>query len=371
VGVETIKALIKKKHHHKNIATLSEMNTIANGEIIILQSCASGKSLRIRPNGQINGLGKHGKKAQFQLIKTGTQTIKLKNIGNETYLRINKNVELDGLGKGGKWTEFQVITHNDENNINNNDNSNYKKKTQENKEKQGQTIISLRSVAHQPSVHVHVGILPDGSVKKPQQTGTGLHGQFSVLLKKVIKHEKNLLRVSKNGLFSSPPSGYCASKEEVVELHKKINNKMNNKTNLDFLKNGSIIFLFSTSSGKALRITPQGKVDGRGSCGPWAQFKLHLINDNSIKLQNVGDDSHYLRINPEKELDGLGSGGDWTEFQVIQPKASEPRLICLRSKAHQKTGDLLHVGIKPNGDTKNPQNTKTGRQARFYVFELN
>jgi len=96
---------------------------------------------------------------------------------------------------------------------------------------------------------------------------------------------------------------------------------------------------------------------------------VHFASESSIKLQNAGDASRFLRISETtKELDGVGSGGPWTEFEVIQPKPSEPWLICLGSKAHRDEG--LHVSIWPNGTAKHPQPNKKGCHAKFYVLQI-
>jgi len=146
---------------------------IAGGSIVHLICKSTGKSLRIMEDGSVEGKGRRGKRAQFELLRCGDSEnhIKLRNVNNpKRFLRINEEQQLDGLGCGGKWTEFQMI----------------KMGTTP----EGNDEIVLRSNAHLPE-ELHVGILPDGTPKRPRSTKMGPAARFVLIQKENKNKNKN------------------------------------------------------------------------------------------------------------------------------------------------------------------------------------
>eukprot|EP00294_Goniomonas_avonlea_P006781 CAMPEP_0114561842 /NCGR_PEP_ID=MMETSP0114-20121206/12215_1 /TAXON_ID=31324 /ORGANISM="Goniomonas sp, Strain m" /LENGTH=240 /DNA_ID=CAMNT_0001747495 /DNA_START=21 /DNA_END=739 /DNA_ORIENTATION=+ len=77
------------------------------------------------------------------------------------------------------------------------------------------------------------------------------------------------------------------------------------------------IQLRCAASGKFLRILPNGSVDGSGGNGPWAHFAL-IQENGSVRLQNVGNQSHFLQILPNGTVNGKGNGtGDSSLFELV------------------------------------------------------
>eukprot|EP01113_Clastostelium_recurvatum_P015170 TRINITY_DN1839_c0_g1_i1.p1 TRINITY_DN1839_c0_g1~~TRINITY_DN1839_c0_g1_i1.p1 ORF type:complete len:327 (-),score=99.62 TRINITY_DN1839_c0_g1_i1:117-1064(-) len=129
-----------------------------DGNVIVLRSVASGKSLRIMPDGQVNGHGEQGHLARFIVHKAGKKTIKLQNIQKEHWLRIHEHGRLEGLGKGGEFCAFRIHKH-----------DGWKK---------GEKIVSLESIKFPGQF---VGILPDGHAKPAHDTKQGPHGSYEVI----------------------------------------------------------------------------------------------------------------------------------------------------------------------------------------------
>lgn len=138
------------------------------GKQVIFQSVASGKSLRIDKDGHVDGNGGHGEWATFtvELVSPSDRSkkkgavIRLRNVGNKDhFLRITENKTVDGKGSGGKWCEFEV------------------EKIVEGNQK----FFCLKSVAHSGSGNFRIGVLNDGSIKNPGDTGHGPHGRFICL----------------------------------------------------------------------------------------------------------------------------------------------------------------------------------------------
>lgn len=134
-----------------------------SGRVVVLQSVASGKSLRCADaKGNVEGKGAHGEFAQWtvHVVAGGSAHephVKLQNVKFPAhYLRIDAKKELNSNGSGGEYTEFAVIAH---------DNG----------------TLSLQSVYHKKNGGhaLHVGILPDGGPKAPENTGQGPHGRFT------------------------------------------------------------------------------------------------------------------------------------------------------------------------------------------------
>eukprot|EP01104_Vermistella_antarctica_P021294 TRINITY_DN9534_c0_g1_i1.p2 TRINITY_DN9534_c0_g1~~TRINITY_DN9534_c0_g1_i1.p2 ORF type:complete len:148 (-),score=38.45 TRINITY_DN9534_c0_g1_i1:123-527(-) len=124
----------------------------ACGATIQLKSKASGKFLRIKDDGSVDGNGGHGPFAKFVVVRDGVpHGFKLRNVKNpHHYLRVTQDKKLDGKGGGGKWCEFK----------------------KERVEKGVFRIIPVHNSC------CKVGILPDGCPKAPHDVGDGPHGRF-------------------------------------------------------------------------------------------------------------------------------------------------------------------------------------------------
>lgn len=82
-----------------------------------------------------------------------------------------------------------------------------------------------------------------------------------------------------------------------------------------------------------------------------------------IKLQSVGDDSHWLRITPDGELNGTGGGGRWTEFQV---ESHGNNVVSFKSMLHIEDPDKHYVGIQ-DGNAKSGGETTNDDDGKFKV----
>ena len=119
---------------------------------VILTSVASRRTLRVMRNGSVNGQGGTGMLARFT-VKPGrnAREIRLQSKSTGRFLRIMPNHSVDGLGGMGPYTCFQV-------------------------ERLPNNTIGLISSQNLG----RIGILPNGQVKHPKQTGRGPHGQLMV-----------------------------------------------------------------------------------------------------------------------------------------------------------------------------------------------
>lgn len=189
----------------------------------------------------------------------------------------------------------------------------------------GSGVVSLKSVQYADRENFHVGV-QDGKVRRPADTGTGKYGRFQVKLFNPATNE------------SKDVDGEDPFKEVYP---------------------GVQVIFYNEEHKKALRIQEDGDVDGEGGSGVWARFHVHICRE--IRFRNVGKPEHWLRINEAKALDGKGSGGPWTVFEIV--KADEK--FVLQSKAHKsKNPERFHVGILPDGDPKDPEDTGRGRAAQ-------
>jgi len=125
-------------------------HALTPGATVRLTSKAHGKNLRINNNGQVDGRGGTGEWATFSVQGRGPHIALSLARHPQKFLAI-KNHDLTH-GTGGKFCSLMVKSHPD-------------------------GTISLESVEHRSQ---HVGILPNGDVKGPHQTGTGDHGKFYV-----------------------------------------------------------------------------------------------------------------------------------------------------------------------------------------------
>jgi hypothetical protein len=119
------------------------------------------RSLRVNPDNhsEINSEGGTGTWATWFPVPAGPGGLFMfKNQQTGKFLRIDPgNKKLDADGVGGPYCPFIVkFLH---------------------KEADGDNVVALESVAFDDH---HVGVLPDGKIKDPHQTGTGPHGQFVI-----------------------------------------------------------------------------------------------------------------------------------------------------------------------------------------------
>lgn len=233
-------------HEVKEIITAGSSHyekLLAHGNIVVLESVASGKSLRVFDDARIDGTGGTGLLAQFIVHVSGENKIKLQCVKHpERWLKI-KNDELK-VGKGGYLCELRVDS-NDGN-------------------------LVLESVKFPGT---HVGVRESGEAKPPNQTGRRKHGQFQV---KVIKEQPKYHRAGTSLLERT-------------------------------LHHGNRVVLFSKASGKTLRIRDDKSLEGRGGEGTLAQFIVHVCAPGVVAFQNVNQPSLYLCIKPEELTHGGGS----------------------------------------------------------------
>lgn len=128
------------------------LSRFAEENVIVLESRASGKTLRFR-EGEVEGKGGHGALAQFIVHVKGSGVVALQNKKEpKRWLRII-NEKLNARGKGGilcHWNVQEVDGH-----------------------------VVLESVRYPGQ---HVGVRETGEVKKPAHTGKGAHAQFTPIV---------------------------------------------------------------------------------------------------------------------------------------------------------------------------------------------
>lgn len=139
------------------------------GKIVCLQSLATGipgKTLCINDDSKTFGCHArgtdNGKLSQWKVKVAGHELFQQPLVQLESnqfpgqHLRISADLKVDASGGStDEYTYFHVDPHAD-------------------------GTISLRSMAHNIKYEslFHVGALPDGSIKSPQETGTGIHGRW-------------------------------------------------------------------------------------------------------------------------------------------------------------------------------------------------
>jgi len=134
------------------------MNVLREGNIVFLQSFASGKNVRcLGPGGAVDGRGKNGRKAQWLVhgpdmnLSIAFQNVQFPN----SWLKINlKNGRLCGNGKGRNACMF--VVH----------------------QKDGNDNFCFQS---KKSPNCYMGILPSGDPKLGSETRQGPHGTFKVI----------------------------------------------------------------------------------------------------------------------------------------------------------------------------------------------
>lgn len=122
---------------------------LKNGKAIHLRTC-SGKNLKAI-DGVVDGLGLEGKFAKWVVHRVGQNQVRLQAQSTGQYLRIQNN-QLNATGGTGPLSLFVIHRH-------------------------ANGTYSFEADAAKGS---HVGIMPNGAVKLPNQTGKGLHGTFTV-----------------------------------------------------------------------------------------------------------------------------------------------------------------------------------------------
>lgn len=128
------------------------------GEVFTLQSVASGRALRIMASGEVNGRGGSGVLARFVVAGRVADRLQLKCARDgDVYLGINPaTYQICGTSGDSAFSWFRLVVHADE----------------------SATVVSLRSdICELPA---GVGVLPDGTAKPANETGTGAHGRFVV-----------------------------------------------------------------------------------------------------------------------------------------------------------------------------------------------
>eukprot|EP00117_Sycon_ciliatum_P029563 scpid97054/ scgid23510/ len=125
-------------------------------------------------------------------------------------------------------------------------------------------------------------------------------------------------------------------------------------------RSGNIIILTNMNSKKSLKLK-DGRVDGTGGQGKFAQFVVEKVGNNRVKLKSVANGG-YLRLKANK-LDE-GGGGPFCVFYVVKhgKKGGRP-VFSLESE--RSPGQ--HVGIQNSGVQKPPSKTGTGGAGSYYL----
>jgi hypothetical protein len=128
------------------------LGMFAHGCVMILVSKSSGKSLRSF-HGTAQGIGGQGAHAQWKVHLRRPGVIALQNMHTSEHWLAIRDGQTIGNAKGGPFCEFVLQAVNDH--------------------------VVLESTQYPRQ---HVGVLPDGTMKRPAETGTGNHAQFKPIL---------------------------------------------------------------------------------------------------------------------------------------------------------------------------------------------
>ena len=107
-----------------------------------------------------------------------------------------------------------------------------------------------------------------------------------------------------------------------------------------FNGNSNESVLIAHSYRKYIRSNPSsvGQVSGHGGTSKYAQWRLHSVNNDTFKLENIYSGKYLRIINNGNSVDVGGGGGKYTLFKVQQHKLSnnnmvQPHMISLQSMA--------------------------------------
>ncbi|CAI8042897.1 hypothetical protein GBAR_LOCUS23795, partial [Geodia barretti] len=262
------------------------------GSVVILESCASGKTLRSL-HGKAEGIGGRGAHAQWKVHVRRPGVIALQNQHTPSHWLAIRDGATIGNAQGGPYCEFTV------------------KESDEN--------VVLESVQYRGQ---HVGVLPSGEIKEPGRTGTGLHAQF-----RLTQHK------------TPEEVGYDVSRHMAgLNLSSSI---------LSMFAHGNVVILESHASGKTLR-SYHGTAEGIGGRGIHAQWKVNVRGFGVIALQNQHTPSHWLAIRDGATIANAG-GGPYCEFRLLTVNDN----VVLESTQYpgQHVGVRPDGSIKPPGQT--------------------
>eukprot|EP01092_Planopodium_desertum_P010690 TRINITY_DN4790_c0_g1_i3.p1 TRINITY_DN4790_c0_g1~~TRINITY_DN4790_c0_g1_i3.p1 ORF type:complete len:265 (-),score=54.54 TRINITY_DN4790_c0_g1_i3:70-864(-) len=255
------------------------------GNRIFLTSIATGKTLRINPDGSVDGNGGHGPLAQFLVEREG-EYLKLSVSGK--YLRIVDN-DLNGLGTGGEYTLFRIHSH-------------------------GSEVYSFESARYPGQ---YVGVLPSGIRKPPNQTATGPHGQFRADLTHTIA-----------AAGVAPPS-YHGRHMYLQSVASGQNLRIHPDGRVDGLGGTGPLATFKVHqhahntmqlevAGKFLRII-DNDLNGLGTGGEFTFFRVHNLGSGIISLESVKFPGQYVGVLPDgcKKPPALTATGPHGQFRVF------------------------------------------------------
>ena len=96
--------------------------------------------------------------------------------------------------------------------------------------------------------------------------------------------------------------------------------------------------LIAHSYRKYVRSNPSAasQVSGHGGTSKYAQWRLHAINKNKFKLQNIQTGKYLRIVDSGNTVDVNGTGGKFTVFKAVQQpstnKMVQPHMISLESE---------------------------------------
>jgi len=254
---------------------------------VILKSVASKRSLRITPDGNVDGQGAEGEWAKFTVVRTGPFTIKLRSVGNPNHwLRFNESHLLDGHGQGGPRCDFRI-------------------------EWVGHGMIRLVStLPEQRVVSVLENGYPDNSfppspnrslfVVKVAGQEHKLRDGSQIRLKSLAS--KKNLRINQQGhVDGNGLDGVWAT----FIVHRVDRNR---------------IKLQSVGNSQHWLRIRDGVLDGQGVGGPWTEFNIKRQGGGIISLESVKQPGHFVGILPDgcsKPPSATGTGPHGS-FKVIK-----------------------------------------------------
>ncbi|XP_065905633.1 uncharacterized protein [Dysidea avara] len=290
--------IVKSKGpHHRPM--MPSANLMKQGAHVHVISKSAGRGIQNKedtPAAKANS----GPWSVFNVELRGPGRIALHSVKeHKKYMRI-KDGKLDHGGDGGKWCDLYV--HDVENGY-----------------------VVFESCQNRGT---HVGILPDGSCKNPNETGVGEHGQFWVIVDEMPDPNAD------SACVPIKQAGPCA------------------------LSEGAVVHLFSRDSGAYLHLGDDGTLTAKqGTTDKRTEWKVHHRGEN-VAFQNEEHKGKWLRIK-DNSTDCGGDGGPWCYLHV---HTHDNGFVSLEST--KDPGQ--HVGAN-DGNIKPPNHTGTGRHGQWHV----
>jgi hypothetical protein len=303
------------------------------GNVVVLRSVVSKRSLRCTDDDGVNGLGGRGRWARWAVVGRQGDVVQLERVasdkrGRGACLRINADLKLDAAGGRGGLTWLNVVAHAD-------------------------GTVALLSREKQACVAVQA----DGSPKHPSDMATNVHvDRFEV---GVVAHEDSdgATRADDNTVGTRCARVAGCARHVSWAPRARANSPVaeDAASALAKFQVGNVVVLRSVVSKRSLRCTDDNGVNGLGGRGRWARWSVAGRQGDAVQLERVASDKRgrgaCLRINADLKLDAAGGRGGLTWLNVV---AHADGTVALVSREKQAC-----VAVQADGSPKHPSDMAT------------